>query len=292
MNINIIYVLGCFILWGVLPIYWKLLSSLDSIFVLASRIVWSMVFTLMLLILFKKKTDLRIALQDKKQLTITAICGILVTINWGSYIYAVNSGHIMDASLAYYMNPLISIAIAFFFLKEKLSLQKWIAVFIAFAGILYTILEYGTIPYLSLIIGGSFAIYGALKKQIRYESIISIFIETIVITPFALIYIIFCEFNHVGSFGILHGPEFILLPLSGIITAIPLLLYAKGVPHIPYSFSGILMYLNPTIQLLIGVFLYHENFTKSNFIMFICVWIALILFVSDNLKEHKKAHTS
>lgn len=288
MRKNVLCVMGCFILWGILPVYWKLLSNLDSLFILANRMVWSLVFCLLILMVTKNLAKIKSALQDKKQLMVTACCGVLITVNWGSYIYAVNSGHILDASLAYYMNPLLSIAIAFVFFKEKLSVQKWAAVLIAFLGIFVTVIQYGTFPYLSLIIGGSFAIYGALKKNVKYEAMVSLFIETMVITPFALIYILYCEYNGIGSMGVLHGTEFLLLPLAGVITAIPLLLYASGVKGIPYSLSGILMYLNPTLQLLLGVFLYKEKFTRSNALMFVCVWIALVLFLSDGKLIRKK----
>lgn len=285
MKKYIVYVVGCFILWGILPVFWKLLKAVDSVYVLASRIVWSMIFAVLLVLLTKRGISLKAAFQDKKQLFQSCLCGIFITINWGFYIVAVNSGHIVDASLAYYMNPLLSVGIGFFVFHEKLSKRKWIACLIALSGILYSVVEYGAIPYLSLIIGGSFAIYGALKKKIHYDASISLFIETLAITPVALIYILFCESQNAGCIGILHGWEYLLLPASGIITAIPLFLYAKGIPHVPYSLSGILMYLNPTLQLSIGVLLYKEQFTKSNLIMFVCVWTALILFVTDKAKS-------
>ncbi len=288
MRKNVLCVMGCFILWGILPVYWKLLSGLNSFLVLSNRMVWSLVFCLLILMFTGNFHKIKIALQDKKQLAVTACCGVLITINWGSYIYAVNAGHILDASLAYYMNPLLSIAIAFIVFKEKLSVQKWIAVVIAFSGILFTIIRYGTFPYLSLIIGGSFAIYGALKKNVQYEAMVSLFIETMVITPFALIYILYCEYNGMGSIGVLHGAEFLLLPLAGVITAIPLLLYAYGIKGIPFALSGILMYLNPTLQLLLGVFLYQEKFTGSSMVLFVCVWIALVLFMLDGKLIRKK----
>lgn len=281
MKKNALCVTGCFVLWGILPIYWKLLSKLDSMFILSNRMVWSLVFCMFIVLFSGNYPKIKEAIQDKKQFMITACCGVLITINWGSYIYAVNAGHILDASLAYYMNPLLSIAIAFAAFREKLSVQKWAAAGIAFLGILYTIIEYGTFPWLSLVIGGSFAVYGALKKNVKYEAMVSLFIETMVITPFALIYIIYCEVHGTGSEGILTGAEFLLLPLAGVITAIPLLLYASGVKGIPYSLSGILMYLNPTLQLLIGVFLYKETFTGSSAVMFACVWAALVLFLLD-----------
>lgn len=281
MKKNVLCVLGCFVLWGVLPIYWKLLSSLDSVFILANRMVWSLLFCGLAAVICGNATDIKKAFSDKKQLMLTAFCGVMITINWGTYIYAVNAGHILDASLAYYMNPLLSVAIAFFFFKEKLSVQKWISVAIAFAGILYVIITYRTIPYLALIIGGSFAIYGAVKKRVKYEAMVSLFIETLVMTPFAIVYIVYSEINGVGAIGNMGGAEFLLLPLAGVITAIPLLLYASGVKGIPYSLSGVLMYVNPTLQMLIGIFIYNEAINSVTLIMFICVWIALILFVTD-----------
>ena len=189
----------------------------------------------------------------------------MVSINWGSYIWAVNNNHILEASLAYYMNPIITILMGFACFKEKLNKNQWISVVIAFIGVMIPIIRYGQVPYLAVIIGGSFAIYGAIKKMVK------------------------AEINGIGAIGVIHNPmQFLLLPLAGIITAVPLLLFAQGIKSTPYSLAGILMYVNPALQLLIGVILYKEKFTAINAITFGFIWIALIIFLMSNMDISKK----
>lgn len=282
-----LYVLLCYILWGLLPIFWKLLSQLNPIYVLCSRIVWSLVFCLIILYLKKELNYAKAILSNKKLLLKLIISGILLSINWGSYIWAVNSNHVLDASLAYFINPIITIILGFIIYKEKLTVIQWFSVIVAFMGILVPIIHEGTLPFLALIIGGSFSLYSALKKNIKLNSEISNFMETLVVTPIALFIIIYFEIQRIGSIGTLSSWQFILLPVSGIVTSIPLLLFAAGIKKIFMSLSGILMYINPTLQFLVGILLYNERLTTVNVITFIFVWIALLLFIISNKKSAK-----
>lgn len=285
---NILQVFGAYILWGVLPIFWKRLSELNAFYVLASRIVWSAIFCLLLIVVTKKTGELKQALSDGK-LRKTLLCsGIAVAINWGIYIYAVNSGHILDASLAYYMNPLMVIALGFFLFKEKLALRQWLAIAIAALGIVIAVVAYGEFPVFAVVIGGSFAIYSAIKKNVKCNGLISTFIEAAFLTPFALIYILWAEAGQAGAMGTLEGLQFLLIPMSGIVTSVPLFLFSMGVSGVPMSLTGILMYINPTMQLLIGVLLYQETFDLAKTIMFVCVWIGVALFVSAGRKQSVK----
>ena len=282
---GILQVFGSYILWGVLPIFWKLLSELNSVYVLATRIVWSTVFCLLLIAATKKTEELKAVLSDKK-LRKTLLCsGIAVAINWGVYIYAVNNGHILDASLAYYMNPLIVIALGFFLFQEKLVLRQWMAIAVAALGILIAVIAYGEFPLFAIIIGSSFAVYGAIKKNVKCSGLISTFVEALFLSPLALLFILWAEWGQVGAIGTLEGMQFLLIPMSGIVTSIPLLLFSMGVSKVSLSLTGILMYINPTMQLLIGVLLYHETFDFAKTIMFVCVWIGVVLFISAGRKK-------
>ena len=186
--------------------------------------------------------------------------GIAIAVNWGVYIYAVNSGHILDASLAYYLNPLMVIALGFFLFKEKLAFRQWLAIAVAALGILIAIVAYGEVPVFAIVIGTSFAVYGAIKKNVKCNGLISTFVEAAFLTPFALAYILWAEMGHVGAVGTLEGMQFLLIPMSGVVTSIPLLLFSIGVAKVSMSLTGILMYINPTLQFMIGALLYHETF--------------------------------
>ena len=282
---SILQVFGSYVLWGIFPVFWKMLSELNSVYVLSSRIVWSAVFCLLLIVVTKKTEELKQVLSDSKMRKTLMCSGIAIAVNWGVYIYAVNSGHILDASLAYYLNPLMVIALGFFLFKEKLAFRQWLAIAVAALGILIAIVAYGEVPVFAIVIGTSFAVYGAIKKNVKCNGLISTFVEAAFLTPFALAYILWAEMGHVGAVGTLEGMQFLLIPMSGVVTSIPLLLFSIGVAKVSMSLTGILMYINPTLQFMIGALLYHETFDLPKGIMFVCVWIGVVLFVSAGRKK-------
>ena len=282
---SVLQVFGSYVLWGIFPVFWKMLSELNSVYVLSSRIVWSTVFCLLLIVVTKKTDELKRVLSDSKMRKTLMCSGIAIAVNWGVYIYAVNSGHILDASLAYYLNPLMVIALGFFLFKEKLAFRQWLAIAVAALGILIAIVAYGEVPVFAIVIGTSFAVYGAIKKNVKCNGLISTFVEAAFLTPFALVYILWAEMGHVGAIGTLEGGQFLLIPMSGVVTSIPLLLFSIGVAKVSMSLTGILMYINPTLQFMIGALLYHETFDLPKGIMFVCVWIGVALFVSAGRKK-------
>lgn len=284
-NRNALYVFGCYVLWGILPVFWKLLGSVNSVYVLAARIVWSFVFCLLVLLMMRDFPKAAQVLKDRKELLRLFLCGVMITVNWGSYIYAVSSGHILDASLAYYLNPIISVFIGFLVFRERLSGWQWFSVGIATIGILVPVIHYGTIPWMALVIGGSFAMYSMIKKKVKAESQISLFLETAFMTPFALFFLCMMEVQGRGAYGVLDGAQWLLFPISGVVTTIPLFLFARGISRIPMSLAGILMYINPTLQFLVGVMLYGEKLKLTDGIMFVCVWLALIIFLMEGKKK-------
>lgn len=287
MKKGTLYILSCYVLWGLLPVYWKQLSAIDSIYVLASRILWSFVFC-MIIILYKKNLGaVKAILKNKKEFLTLALAGVMVTINWGLYIIAIHSGHILEGSLAYYMNPIMAIVIGFIVFKERLIPIQWLSVLIAAIGVGYSIIAYGKVPVFALAIGGSFAIYGALKKKINCDSDVALFIETLSVLPVAIAIMVWKTGTGSVNFNAFTGLELILLPLSGAITSIPLLFFAEGMKTTTLTTSGILMYVNPTLQLLVGVLIYGEEFTRVNLITFVFVWLALILYLASILGRLK-----
>lgn len=287
-----LYVTLCYVFWGLLPIFWKTLNSLDSLYVLASRVFWSLLFCTIILLARKNWGQLKTVFQDKKQLLKIAICAILITINWGSYIWAVNANHIIDASLAYYMEPIIVIFIGAVIFKERLTKLHWGSVALAAAGsdrpdhLLWRV---------SLHRSGhcsDFAVYGALKKTINIDGLLSIFMETLIMAPLALGFIIYMETRQLGALAILDGWQYLLLPLSGVVTSIPLILFSHGIKETTYNLSGILMYINPTIELLVGVLLFHEQFTAVQGVTFGFVWIAIIVYLVANRSQLKSPNSA
>ena len=287
MNRSSFSVLGCYVLWGLLPIFWKLLANVDSVYVLAQRVLFSCIFCLAIILLKKNGSSVKNILKSKTERRRYFVCGILISINWGVYILTIAMGKILEASLAYYMNPLFSVVIGALFFKEKLSAVQWVSVGLALVGVMISVIAYGNVPYLAIIIGLSFALYGAMKKTIKAESEVSICMETMSVLPLALAFIVYAQLSGYTTFSSLSNAEMLLLAASGAVTSIPLMLFAKGIRKTSITTSGILMYINPTLQLLVGVLIYNEVFTKMNAITFAFVWAAVILFVLDSLRKHK-----
>lgn len=276
-------VLACYIMWGLIAAYWSMFSTIDPMAVLAFRIAWSMVFCLILIVLGKQTNMLKKVMKDKKQMLTLLAAGIVVSLNWGGYITAVMTGRVLDASLAYYMYPLFSIVIGSVVYGEKLRPLQWLAFALALIGVAVPVVAYGELPFFAIFIGVSFSIYGAIKKKVTAPGITSIFVETLWVTPVALAYLFFVsDLSNITSF------QWWMLPTTGIATSVPLILFAMGMKTTSLSLAGILMYINPTIQLLIGVFFYGEAFTKVHGIMFAFVWVGVALFLWDSLKYRGK----
>lgn len=281
-------VLGCYIIWGLLPVFWHLLAAVDSLYVLAARIVWSAVFLLVLLAARHQLGTVAAACRDRGQLGRMMISGVFICINWGVYIWAVNGGHALDASLAYYMNPILAVLLGTAVFGERLSTLQWFSVAVTFAGIVVTVAGHGQFPWMALVIGGSFAVYGAIKKGVRTESGVSVLVETLTLAPFALVYLIWAEVHGTGAAGVLSGWQWLLLPLSGVATTVPLLFFAKGIKTTPMSLSGILMYVNPTLQFLVSVAVFREEFTAAYGVLFGFVWSGLALYLAAGFLRRRK----
>lgn len=279
-------VLACYVIWGFLPVFWKQLDAVSALYVLASRILWSLVFTAVILLLRRDRfAPARRALRDRMERRRLLAAGVVVCVNWGLYIWAVSGGHILDSSLAYYMNPILAILIGTLAFRERLSRLQWLAVAVVCAGLAVTVVRSGHFPWLALAIGGSFAVYGALKKKVRSDAVTATFVETLTTAPFFLLLMLWMERRGMGAVGMLHGWQWVLLPLSGVVTTVPLLLFGAGMKTTPMTLSGILMYINPTLQLLISVLLYHEAFTSTHALLFAFVWSGLALYLLSGVRR-------
>ncbi|WP_371320221.1 EamA family transporter RarD [Chengkuizengella axinellae] len=284
--IGTLYSLGAYILWGLLPIYWKWLEHVPAGEILAHRIVWSFVFVIAIIYLTKKSTAFRQQLIDfweyPKRIVPVLIAGVLISCNWFIYIWAVNHNQIVEASLGYYINPLLSVLLGVIVLREKLSNWQVAALVLAGIGVSILTFQHGEVPWLSIALALSFALYGLVKKLITLDSVFSLAIETTLVLPIALFYIANLQGQETSSFLTLSTSTTILLICTGVATALPLLFFAEGLQRISLSLNGFFQYLAPTISLVLAVFIYQEPFTTVQLISFMFIWLGLILFTISN----------
>ncbi len=279
---------GAYILWGFLPLYWKLINHVPSEEILAHRMVWSFIFMLIVLAVLgrlKKFTrELKELMANRKKLFGLFFAAIFITLNWYTYIWAVNNNHVVDASLGYYINPLVSVLLGVIVLKERLSFWQIISFVLAAVGVLILTLHYGSIPWVAISLALSFGLYGLLKKLTALGALTGLTIETLFITPVALLYLSMLAANGSSSFQPADPLTVLLLVGAGVATAIPLLLFATGANRISLSMIGFLQYIAPTIMLILGVFLYNEIFSQVHLIAFLFIWFALSIFTLSNTR--------
>lgn len=279
-----------FLMWGLLPIYWKLLDSVPSYEILCHRMTWSLLVTLGLLVMLKKFSGFIRLFQNKKNLVYFFCTALLLSVNWLTYIWAVNSGYIIETSLGYYINPLVSICFGVIFLKESIRAGQWLSVFIAFIGVCYLTLSYGQFPWIAVTLASTFACYGLLKKITPVPSLEGLCLETVILFLPAVAFLVYTEISGKGAF--MHGPisETLLLIGTGLATSIPLLCFGYAAQKIPLYLVGLLQYLAPTIALLVGVYLYNEDFSQERMIGFMIIWLALAIFIAEGLIRQFHVH--
>ncbi|MCR4435679.1 MAG: EamA family transporter RarD [Clostridiales bacterium] len=275
---GVIYGVSAYTLWGLLPLYWKLLTPVPADQILAHRIVWSFVFVAALLLFSGGLSHLLGIVKDKKKLLFISFCSVLITVNWFTYIWAVNSSHIVETSLGYYINPLMAVFLGMTVLKERLGIFQYIAFALAAAGVIILAVQYGKIPWISLVLATTFALYGLFKKLVAAESAAGLALETAVVTPLAVAYLAFKQVTGTAALGSVPPVTAVLLLCTGVATAVPLLWFAKGTKRTELSTMGFLQYISPTISLIIGVLIYKEQFTRTHLISFGFIWAALVVF--------------
>ena len=281
MNKGILYGVTVYVLWGFFPIYWKLLSHVPALQLLGHRIAWSFLLLLSVIFITKQWNEFRVTL-NARTFRMYLIAALLIGVNWLTYVWAVNAGFIVETSLGYFINPLLSVLMGVLFLGERLRTMQWIPLALAAIGVAYLTVVYGQPPWISLLLAFTFGFYGLVKKLAPLGSVHGLTIETGILLLPALAYLVMVQANNTASF--LHSgfTSDLLMIGAGLVTTIPLLLFASAAKKIPLTMIGILQYIAPTIQFLIGVFIYKETFDQSRLIGFGMVWLALIIFWVEN----------
>lgn len=281
MKKGILYGIGAYVLWGFLPIYWKLLHHVSAFQLISHRIIWSFILLMIVIFLTKQWADFR-TVATLKTLRIYFIAAILIGINWTLYVWAVNEGHIVETSLGYFINPLVSVMLGVIFLKERLRFGQWIPVILAALGVTYLTFVYGRLPYIALSLAFSFGLYGLVKKLSPLGSLYGLTVETGILFIPAVGYLLFTEVGRTGAFLHTGFISDLLMIGAGAVTTIPLLMFASAARSIPLWVVGLLQYIAPTLQFLIGVFIYKEDFSRNQLIGFSIVWLALVIFLVEN----------
>ncbi|EIJ79276.1 RarD protein, DMT superfamily transporter [Bacillus methanolicus PB1] len=287
-QMGVFYAAFSYFLWGILPIYWKLLGHVKAHEILANRVFWSFVFMLAVLLVTNKWNAFTATVYalsaNKKQFLALGTASLLISVNWFLYIWAVNNGQMIETSLGYYINPLVSVLLGMIVLKERLTIAQYFSFFLALIGVLIMTLSYGRFPWIALMLAVTFGLYGLAKKLIKVDSAIGLTLETMAVTPLALVYIgiLFIQ----GESSLLNGslPTDLLLIGAGAATAIPLLYFAKGAQKIQLSMLGFIQYIAPTITLILGIFVYGEQFTKLHLLSFTFIWAALTIYSLSRTK--------
>ena len=291
MKKGILYGIGAYVLWGLFPLYWKQLHQVDALQVIGHRISWSFILLLVYILATRQWKDFRSVAFTRRTLGTYLIAGILLSINWLIYVWGVNSGFIVETSLGYFINPLLSVLLGVVFLRERLRPLQWVPVGIAAIGVVYLTFVYGRLPWIALSLAFSFGFYGFVKKLSPLGSLYGLTLETGILFPVALIYLAVIGFNGTGTF--LHDGTTVDMFLigAGAVTIIPLLMFASAAKQIPLSIVGMLQYIAPTLQFLIGVLVYKEPFDQAHFIGFSIVWVALIFFAVESYFVKSYAQT-
>jgi chloramphenicol-sensitive protein RarD len=283
MNKGIWYAVGAYVLWGLLPVYWKWLQHVPAPQVLCHRILWSFLTLIAIVLLSRQWNAFRAAMVKPRVLRAYAAAAVLIAINWLTYIWAVNAGFIVETSLGYFINPLLSVLLGVIFFRESLRPWQWAAIALAAAGVLYLTIAYGALPWIALTLAGTFGAYGLVKKIAPLGSLYGLTLETGVLLLPALIFLIYTDGTGYGAFFHAGAISDALLAGAGFITAVPLLLFSSAARRIPLSLIGLLQYIAPTLQFLLGVLVYREPFTAVKLIGFGIVWIALIVYGVEGL---------
>jgi chloramphenicol-sensitive protein RarD len=276
--------LAAYTLWGLFPLYFPLLEPAGGLEIVAHRVVWSLMFIGLLISLRRGWPQVRAAVADRRTLLVLGAAAVLIVINWLVFVYGVNSGHVVETSLGYFINPLVSVLLGVLVFRERLRRLQWVAVGTAAVAVVVLTVDYGRPPWIALALAGSFGLYGLMKKLVRVEAAPGLFVETALVFLPALVVLVVLEVNGSGAFGHEGTGSALLLAFSGVATAVPLLLFAAAARRVPLSTVGLLQYVNPLMQLAIGVFVFGEPMPPARLVGFAIVWLALAVFTIDTLR--------
>ena len=271
-------------MWGFFPLYWPLLEPAGAVEILAHRIFWSLVVMLGVVLMLRKRASLRATMADRRTRRVLAVAAVLITVNWGTYIWGVNHHHVVETSLGYFINPLVSVLIGVVVLGERLRRLQWAALALAGVAVVALTVEYGRPPWVSLILAFSFGCYGLAKKKANAGAVESLVVETLVVSPVAVAYIVFLGATGASTFGS-NGPWHVALVVgTGVVTVLPLLAFGGAAIRIPLSTLGLMQYITPTVQFLLGILFFHEPMPAMRWVGFGLIWLALALFTLESLR--------
>jgi len=278
-------------IWGIAPLYFKLLHNVPATEILMHRVIWSFIFMIILMQFIGGFGRLRLILKQPKQLAVLFLTSVLIAANWLIFIWAINNDHMLDASLGYFINPLFNVLLGMVFLGERLRKLQWVAVGMACVGVIVQLVSFGSIPLLSLALAASFGFYGLLRKKVNIDAKSGLLVETAILLPLALGYLLITLDTSSASMLTNSLNLNLLLIAAGIITTIPLLCFAGSAVRIPLSILGFFQYIGPSIMFILAVKLFNEPFDIEKGITFGFIWAALIIFVSDMLLQRQRRHT-
>jgi len=282
------YGLGAYLLWGLFPLYWKLLEPSGPLEILAQRVLWSLAFVVLLLVLLRRTGWFRNLSRRPRALAILTVAAVVIGVNWFTYIYGVNTDRVVETSLGYFITPLFSVLLGVVVLHERLRATQWGAVAIGALAVIVLTVDYGQPPWIAFTLAVSFGSYGLLKKKVGVAALEGLAVECAVLAPLALGYVLWLQATGDATFGQVSVAHAALMIGSGVVTAIPLLLFAGAANRIPLSTVGVLQYIAPVLQFAIGVLLLHESMPPARWIGFGLVWLALAIFTVDGLRNHRR----
>jgi len=280
-----LYGAGAYLLWGLFPLYWPLLAPSAPLEVLAHRILWSLVVVVVLLAVTRRVEQVRAAVRDRRRFAQIALAAVVVAVNWGTYIYGVTNDRVVETSLGYFVNPIVTVLLGVVVLGERLRPAQWTALGAAFVAVVVLTVENGSPPWIALVLAFSFGTYGLLKKTAGVGAVEGLAVETGVLLPVAAVYVAVIGGGTFATEGAGHAA---LLALSGVVTAIPLLLFGAAASRIPLSTLGVLQYLAPTMQFVLGITLFDEPLPAVKLVGFLLVWCAVALFTIDLLRHGRQ----
>jgi len=289
MNRGIWYAIGAYTAWGLMPAYWKLLRHVPAAQMISHRVVWSFLLLSAFVALSRRWPALRAVAADPKVLRTYSVAAVLIGVNWLVFIWAVNAGFIVETSLGYFVNPMISVLLGVVVLGERLRPLQWIPVALACAGVLYVSIAHGSVPWIALLLATTFALYGLVKKTAPLGSVYGLTLETGLLLIPASLFLLYSNSVGDGVFGHEAARFDAMLVGAGAITTVPLLLFASAARRIPLLWMGILQYIAPTLSLLLGVLVYGEPFSRDQLLGFSVVWTALLLFAAEGIVAHRAA---
>jgi chloramphenicol-sensitive protein RarD len=277
-------------MWGLFPLYWRLLEPAGAVEILAHRIVWSLLTMVVLTLALRRTAQLRAILRDRRVLLLLVLAAAVISVNWGGFIYGVNADRVVEVSLGYFINPLVTVLLGVLVLGERLRPRQWVAIGVAAVAVLVLTVDYGHPPWIACVLAASFGTYGLAKKKAGVEAVESLTFETLVLTPVALGYLVWLSLagrSHFTNHGAGHAA---LLVTTGLVTAVPLICFGAAAIRIPMTTLGLLQYLAPTIQFVLGLVAFHEGLSTVKWVGFVLVWVALALFTVDALRHRQTQH--